>query len=939
MAANDTYETNTMSGQRVDRQLIALGRTLQVLRDQTTPAAQIDQVIAHVEAEFAYDLIWIGLYDRTTRKMVGQGGRTSGDRQILTQEFPLAPGDLLEQVLIQQRPAGLPNIQDSRAGRWQKIAQRLGIQGTLAFPIRHKDTCFGAAILGVNRWGVPAQASDKARLSMLFGELGAALFRLNQQQQQQQVKQTSAPLLALLSELSQLPSVAQRLTAISRETHQFIDAHRTYIYWLNRQERRFQHRIGQPGSKQIANNNAPRSTSDPPAHIAVQAVKPFYQSLTTSRLIAISDADAGQTEVGQLLQKLQTKALLASPILFQGELLGFLGVDSKVPRLWTPEEKDYIAGAAQLASLIAPLDSTEQAVSQVQENQALVAEVSHAIYSHDDWNQVLSESGDRLVQRLDIDRVWVLAYREPQERFDVRYERPGGPALPPQLDRLDKIDWQMLESSTDAIGIEDIDGDLKLMAWREAFLAVGVQSLLVCHTAINGPLQGLLIVGDDQTRVWNQAERDVLRAVAQQVGVVLRQFQLHDEVEAQAQIYDSIQRSLTLMQETPQLDALEQATVNHVAVLLQVPLVALLTWQPGQTTAHISAVAVSDPRFQPRTEADIDLQTDPLVHAIRQQEKATPIDYEAFAAHQDWLPEGIIGQLLGVELNTASSHQPSGILIVADFPGRLWRDRQVKTLEILCAQLAWARRLAMLNEAFGHRCQTLEQLNWYKHQRLDSFHHRLTQQAAQLVELSHQKDALSSLRYQQTVRELTSVLAATRSLLLEEQWQMVTQDEVASLVTLLKRVMEQVNPVVKARQLWVQIHHKSQALCIGSDTTKIELVLLEALTLACQRSPKKGRLDIWCRPLDFHWLEISITDYGQVPPNLLQALKEGKGDDMLTASVLDHQPGLHLGICQALMQQLGGNFSLTQLEDGRILSRLVVPITATGASASTNKGV
>jgi len=92
------------------------------------------------------------------------------------------------------------------------------------------------------------------------------------------------------------------------------------------------------------------------------------------------------------------------------------------------------------------------------------------------------------------------------------------------------------------------------------------------------------------------------------------------------------------------------------------------------------------------------------------------------------------------------------------------------------------------------------------------------------------------------------------------------------------------------------------------------------------RSPAGGRLDVWCRPLDARWLELSITDNGIIEPRLLAELQTGRPEDLLAPSILDTPPGLHLEICQSLMQQMGSELSLYQLEDGRILSRMLLPI-------------
>jgi signal transduction histidine kinase len=276
-------------------------------------------------------------------------------------------------------------------------------------------------------------------------------------------------------------------------------------------------------------------------------------------------------------------------------------------------------------------------------------------------------------------------------------------------------------------------------------------------------------------------------------------------------------------------------------------------------------------------------------------------------------------------LRTAPEHEPTGIIIVADDKERLWSERQLTVLEILGSQLAWARRHLILTETLTLQREKLERLNWYKQRRIEEFYRNLTVNVRRLNELSHQKDALASMRYHQIIRQLGEMLKTAAPVLKREHWKLHTDHGTIPLVTLLKRAMERVEHVIKQRQLWSQVHNDNN-LSIEGDIAKIEFILHELLSSACRRSPISGRIDIWCRPLDFHWLELSITDHGTIESRLLEELHEGRSEDLLAPSALEFPPGLHIGICQSLMQELGGECNLYRLEDGRTLSRIILAI-------------
>lgn len=192
-----------------ERQLVALGRALQALREEDQTDGLITITLKYLQAEFAYGLVWLGLYDRVDHRILGKGGVTpTGDVSFLKQRMPLSPGDLLEQVVIQQRPIGVPDLREEpRAGDWCKAAQKYNIQGTIIFPIRHKDRCFGIVMLGSALWGTSPHSEEKVRLSLILGGLAEAFYQLEMEQQRQQTKRPDEPLLSLLAKLRSMPTL------------------------------------------------------------------------------------------------------------------------------------------------------------------------------------------------------------------------------------------------------------------------------------------------------------------------------------------------------------------------------------------------------------------------------------------------------------------------------------------------------------------------------------------------------------------------------------------------------------------------------------------------------------------------------------------------------------------------------------------------------------
>ena len=920
-----------------NKQLVALELALQGLREEDTEEGLIRVTLGYLNSELPYALAWLGLYDRSSHQLLGKGGNCStGDPSFFKQRFAVPPGGLLEQVLMQQRSIGIPNLQEEfKMGDWSIAARKFNIQGTVLVPICYKNTCLGVVLLGSALWGMSPHAEEKTRLSMVLGELAKSLDLLDAEQRRQQAKRLDEPLLNLLPKLRSLPTLQGQLEAIVDEIHRFVTPHRTCLYWYESKRRYFWKRLSNRGIGLMS-----REGKQTPEEISIQEVLSFYYAMGTDQLISVNEVEglARADQTGRLMQMIQARSLIAAPIIYQGELLGFLSVECSKARIWREEEKNFVRGAAHLVGLVAPLYQIEETIQQVKLDQDLTVEISRALYSDEDWQSSLKKCAEQLCQRFKVERFLVLLYNKDLKKFDIAYlnQLPGKRRPTPALEKLDPVDWQMLERSSESIALENLEDELKLRAWRKLFLELGMRSLLVCSTSVGKPLEGLVIVGDEATRSWSLVERDLFRTVSQQIGSLTHQIQLQRQTDQLQKNYQAVQWGLTTLRQTQDLEHLEQVATQQIAKILQAPLVALLTWQPGRTSARVVAPVVNQPQqFGLITDLLIPTQTDGLIQAALQADGLISLGHDEISPEtRYWLSGSEIGQVLALTLRTAPDHEPTGIILVGDRQNRHWTDNQLNVLGLLTSQLAWCRRNLALTTRLVVQKETLEQLNWYKQRRLEEVYRILGMGVQRLNELSSQQDTAPNLRYPPILRYLGSTLSAMAPLLKHEQWQFYEHDATISLASLLKQALERVDVIFKQRQLWLQVHNEAN-LNLSGDIAKIEFVLHEILVLACARSPIGGRLDIWCRQKDANFLDLSVTDQGRLDPQFLEVLQAGRSIDLLLPSLLDQPPGLHLIICQTLMQRIGGAFTLSTMEDDRSLSTLVIPLTARKPTANS----
>jgi len=961
----------------LDEQMAGLERVLQTLREEENVEVLLETTLGYLQAEFDWRLIWIGLYDRQAHRLFGKGGMTpNGDLSFLKQRFALNPGDLLEQVVIQLRPVGVPDLRsENRAGEWRKAAQTFNVQGTTLFPLRYKDRCYGVILLGTDQWGSSPKSEEKTQLAMVFGSLATALYQIEKDWQREQVKRPDESLFALISQLRELRSLDQYLQAVVEQAHEFIEPARTNVYWFEAERRYFWRRVS---NRQVSPGlGLGRQASG----ITVQDLGEFYQALTGEQMVWIGESHSSlKTELtGRLMQQIRARSLLAAPIVSEGELLGFLAVEATEPRIWQDNEKHYLRGVAELVALTAPLSEMEEKIEQTQLDRDLTAGIARAIYSDADWEATLKNTAEKLCSRLKCEYFLLLLYGEEQNSFEIvcqnqpRNRRP----VPSPLKALDAADRGLLQECGEPVAIENWEEDGRLGAWRGVLAESGVRSLLASNTrgkkakSENGnpkspienrkSIEGLLVVGHSATRTWKRAERELVEIVSQQLGLILHSWLQSSQIDKYQQFSRSLKSGLAVLQHSgvvqfgqqksaspvifPELplQKLDRNFAQQISQTISCPLVAIITWHPGQESGSISAAVAANPVFALNPDAVIPVQTDALIQQTLARGGLLQLNLSQVPLEtKRWLRSPGIGEILAVALQTAPEHAPTGIVVVADAPGRQWSELSVNLLSSMVSQLAWWHRYLAVQSATESQRLDLEMLNWYKLRRFEDFYRTVGAGMKELGELSQsilqsakeQKDALKTLRYQQVLRQMGNALGSAHLMLKHEQWRLQFAQDAVAVSAWLRRSLDRAAPAVKQSQVLLEVNTEAtvslpagKTLSVRADSIKLDLILCELLALACRRSGVGDKIEIRSVLLGEDLLELSVIDSGRkCDRQLIAAFNGGSHHDILAVSSHNRSIVQNLLICQRAVRLMGGEFALEMLENNAIVARLVLPL-------------
>lgn len=967
-----------------EKQLVALERALQTLREEENADVLIETTLNYLQTEFEYNLIWIGLYDRLDHRLFGKGGITpTGDTTLLKSKFFLNPGDILEQVVIQQRPVGIPDLrQEVRAGEWRKAAQQFGIQGTLLLPLRCKDRCYGVALLGSYQWGISPSASDKALLSLLFGGLASALYQIEVDWQHSSTKRPDQVLFQVISQIAKVASMQQRLEAIVSTTQQFVTPTRTSLYWFEAQGRYFWLRVGsQQKARAIA---SPLSGS---SGLLVQEISEFYLALVVGQTVAIG---AGRSPLkaevtGRLMKRLRARSLLAAPIIVGKELIGFLAVEGNEPRIWEEAEKNYVRAAANLVALVAESESAIKVQEQSIANTQLVAQVANAVANNTDSQAALQKCATLLLERLGVERfLWfkedTLNRPESEKKQSEDSSTQNSPLqLIYQQVRVPNrraITTFLPVPSREApiVAIENWEEDERLLSWKSPLMQVGVRSLLVCR--ISSPQTvNLLVLCHGNPRTWSRTEQELVSIVGQQIALMWQIQSSQSLAQLESSSRQTLHSGLNAFSSFPQEpDAFEKAFIAFLADLLACPLAALLRWTSEQP-AQVAVSVVASPNFALPPDLTIYPDQEPLIQDALTTDGLLERQIQEIPETRRWLSRTSTGCLLVMALpdfGLGLTHEkPKSIVLLADKAQRQWPSHLLPVVETLVRQFARYSGYLRSYKSLEREVIDMQEMNWYKHKCLETFHKAVATSIGALVELPFPKvmpvvvsmneaavpglavrdevssrregaewnvnpsplhpnipaleqnstpESLRRMRSSQLLHQMENSLATLSPLLDQEQWQLTLTLTQIPLANLLKRLLLLLTPLTKQRQLSVTVHIPSTERVCG-DRLKLECVLFELLLSTARSYPRGGRMNIWCHQISSSVLEVLITN--KIALERINTESSRMNEELFSPS--KEPDSLNLKICQRVVRSWGGDLQFCQFEGSQYTSRLLLP--------------
>lgn len=927
----------------------ALGHFLQTLRETTTNAEQIQATLDYLQQQVEPDLIWIGLLQSETQSVIYQGGVIQDfASHHLPASIPLAVGDLFEQVCLHQSPIGVSDLStEARSPELIDLALKFGILGCGVLPIcdgqrplsEHRKHARGIVLLGWQQPGLTLHPDQTSCLNIALKELGARL-TLDAEPADFQGYESSGTLPGLLDKLCRYDTLEAVIETIALEVHSLLHPAETRIFWLDPQRYRFDCR-----KSLIQGKPRPKGAGEE-AQLSVRDMGKLYPDLRgglAQSLISESSLATMKILEQVVNQPLKHSALL-TPIRSAETLLGFILVGYETLQPLQSNAKEFLKTAADALALAgAKLGTSQGRITPVDVLQSCV----QALSTVEMGPNGLKSLAINLCQSLQAKHFSVMHFDADAQCFGVSLQMTAQKRqlLPARMSNLAPLDWELFSQAEPVVCIDHWAEDLRLHNWQSAFAELGIHSALICRLEWAGTLEGVLVIGHDSPRVWLMDEMKLLAHLRDPLGWLVNQWRLRHYQEARQRLSQAVLAAIAQVQQVQSLTELDQIATQALGEVFSTGMTALITWYPTATTGTLAALYPTFKHSPVALDETLELSPVPMLTELCYHPDGI-VNYPRTQVPPNWgdcFPDGNYDHVIAIALQPSPNHAVIGAfwLGVKQF-SRDWDSERFAALQTLVREVAWVRYRFLANAQTTWKQQQLEQINWHKIQTESKLRERLALQAhwlklqeptfAQGAEQSTTPTLLKR-RYQDLLQSLNSITEDLQAQTEATAWQLPSRTETVLVPTFFKGMLERLEPISRKHQIWTQIHPLPEdstlalhQISIHGEIGHYQMILDDLLAIACRYSAPQTRIDFWPRILENAWLELSMTDTRILDAGLVEALAVDRLD-ALAPSPLDTPPGLQLWICQHLLRSLSGELGFYQLEDGRLLTRLVLPIT------------
>jgi signal transduction histidine kinase len=930
--------------------LLILGALSRILERPGDFQEKIQHVFNVFEQDLGFHLGWIGLLEDNNKVIAGKGGFAPTQETILLNRRTVKPGDLIDLISHHQTLIQIGNLQeDLRCRDWWSYATEWNIQGTIGFPIMHQGKCLGVGILGLTRWGRPLDREAEQGIYLFGNLLGTALTQDTGRAAKQEA--LNSPLYTLADRLRQPQDADTIFQTVCAEIHERIQPSRTVIYWLDPDQRDFWVRAMvqtiQPQEQTKTQTKRAVPSISLGQRFSLKELYSLHQALKADRLVSIPDClNDVRGLIGQnYLKRTQLTALMAYPIIYQNELLGYLSVEMCTePRLWTNEESRLLTALAHLIGVTTMQVRLYEVSKRQALEQTLINQITRDIRDSLDPDQVLRAAVQRLGEHLNVDRCLVLDYNHtPEGPLDILHQYCGTGVIkftgkfPAPGSAIEK---QGLTSST-PVAIDDVETDFRFLSWRKELSMGATRSLLVCGTAYQGQPNGILCLHRCYApQNWTQEERSIVQAVAEQVGVALGQAVTYHQAKEQALLEHRLNQAARHVRGAGDSKAiLHQALVQLTDVLdsaqavflRQEPNASVLTLEesfrrPLFRLSFLPQVEPEDPVFSLLERDSLSLEN-PFVQEVLHYSE--PIA----CSQNDWFQWSLgtaIKSLIAVRVQSA------GMILILDDKLRTWSAGERQLFSRLVQETTLAYNQACAFEKLQDLSYQLKQLNEYKSNMVGIASHEMRTPLASmrlyvetiLNEPEIDRDLVYELMggMEKECARLTNLLDDLTTLVNLEASNSAWNFQDVFVESIIQKVVQQAKPTIAEFSTDFSVEKLSSELCLNTDSQKLIDVLHNLIDNACRHTRIGCRVVFKAIPQGQNIL-FTVEDNGPgIPTDKLNSLFQ---PFVRVQEVMNHSKGgagLGLAICKETIVQMGGEITVASEVGKGTVFKVLLPI-------------